>query len=124
MKHSIVVVIALVVGLLASSASAFRVLEEVEGSVELALPELTLPDDTNGRVQYRACATCSNVTQSVTDETVYRLNGQVLGLVEFLAAIEDIRKTPSVENRAMAVVIYDLNTKRVTRVLVHVSRAQ
>lgn len=124
MKHSIVIAIALVVGLLAGSANAFRVIEDVEGSVELALPELTLPTDSNGNVQYRACATCSSVTQTVNDETVYRVNGQALGFPEFLAAIADIRKTPSVENRALAVVVYDLNTKRVTRVLVHVSRAR
>lgn len=124
MKHSIVIAIALVGGLLAGSANAFRVIEDVEGSVELGLSELTLPTGSNGNVQYRACANCTSVTQTVNDETVYRLNGQALGFPEFLAAIADIRKTPSVENRALAVVVYDLNTKRVTRVLVHVSRAQ
>jgi hypothetical protein len=124
MKHTIVAILALLIGAYANPADAFRVIEELEGSVELGLPDLTLPVDETGTVQYRACATCSLMTHTVSGETVYRLNGQPLPLADFLIAIEDIRSTPSVENRAMAAVFYDLNTKRATRVIVHLSRAR
>ena len=121
MKRSIVAVMALLIGSLAGSVQALRVIEEVEGSVELALRDLTLPADATGAVAYRACATCTRETHAVTAATSYQLNGRPMPFVEFLAAIDEIRDMPSVEGRTLAGVFFDLNTQRVTRVIVRVS---
>jgi hypothetical protein len=121
MTRSSVALVLLLTGVFAGPAHAFRVIEEVENSVELALGEITLPSDPSGRIQYRACATCSAVTHTVSDGTRYLLNGRALPLAEFLAEIEDIRRRPSVEARAVAFVYFDLNTKDVNRVAVRVS---
>jgi len=122
MKHSIVAATALLIGAFATSAQAFRVIEEVENSVEIALTNVTLPSDENGTVSFRTCATCPTETHAVGVETVYRLNGRTLSFQEFALAIEDLPATA--EARALAGVFFDLNTKRVTRLVVHVSNAQ
>ena len=122
MNRSIVAVAALLIGALAPSAQAFRVIEEVENSVELALADVTLPTDANGTLSYRACATCTTQTHSVNGETVYRLNNRTLPFEEFAAAIDEL--PAMAEARALAGVFYDLNTKRITRVVVIVANAQ
>jgi hypothetical protein len=121
MTRSTVACMILLAGAFAGTAHAFRVIEEVENSVELALGEITLPSDATGRVRYRPCATCPAATHSVSEETIYRLNGRVLPLVEFLAEVEDIRRRPSIEARAVVFVYFDLNTRDVNRVTVRVS---
>jgi len=121
MSRSIVFVVALLAGVFASTAHAFRVLEQVEYSVELMLRELKLPADVGGTVQYRACASCSVKTHAVTAETKYILNERVLPLAEFLAEIETIRDRPSVQERTIAGVFLDINTERVNKVVVVVS---
>jgi hypothetical protein len=120
MNRSIVTAVALLIGVLATSAHALRVIEEFENSVELALSELKLPADATGTVTYRTCATCALEAHSLTEETQFDLNGQLMAFDEFLAAIDEIRDMPSVEARALAGVFFDLNTERVTRVIVRI----
>ena len=112
-----IVVIALLFGLFAP-AQALRVLEDVENSVELALRDLRLPADSDGTVTFRTCAACPVSTHRVTDETKYILNGRTLPLLEFVAGIADIRAIESVDRRALAGVFFDINTERVTRIIV------
>lgn len=119
MSRSLFVPLALLALSCAAPAHAFRVIEKVEGSAELALRELTLPAGGRAAVLYRPCATCPLKTHSVTAKTTYYLNGRVLPLAEFLAAIEEIRQRPADEARAVAFVYYDLNTEDVNRVRVH-----
>jgi hypothetical protein len=101
------------------SVNALRVLEAVERPVELSLQSLTLPSDMDGTVRFRACATCTVSTHSVTADTTFVLNTRPLPLAEFLAAIAEIRTSAAVNGRAMATVFLDVNTDRVTRVTVH-----
>lgn len=122
MSRSIALVVALLAGVFATTAHAFRVLERVEHSVELAMRDLKLPADTGGTVQWRPCATCSVQVHTVTAETKYVLNERVLPLPEFLAEIEKIRERPTVEDRTIAGVFLDINTERVNKVVVHVAR--
>ena len=117
------VIVALLFGLL-GPVHALRVIEDVENSVELALGDLTLPADSGGMVTFRACATCPLSMHRVTGETKYILNRRELPLLEFLAAIEDIRSTASIDRRALAGVFFDINTERVTRVIVVARGAQ
>jgi hypothetical protein len=118
MNRYFVAAIATLIGALANPAHAFRVIEDVENSVELALNDLALPSNTNDTVVYRACATCPLVTQVVTPETEYILNDNPLPLAEFLTAVDEVRDTPSVATRTLAGVFFDVNTERVTRVII------
>jgi hypothetical protein len=122
MNRSIVAVTALLFGAFATTAHAFRVIEEVENSVEIALRDVTLPENVNGSLSYRPCATCTTQTHSVSVETVYRLNGRTLSFEEFAAAIDEL--PASAEGRGLAGVFFDLNTKRITRLIVRVPNAQ
>jgi hypothetical protein len=124
MNRSTIAVAAVLLGAFGTSAHAFRVMEDVETSVEIALRDVTLPADANGTLSFRSCATCPIQTHSLSYETVYRFNGRALSFEEFAAAVGDLRETPSVESRALAGVFLDLNTERVTRVIVHVGGAQ
>jgi hypothetical protein len=121
MNRSIIAVMALLIGAFAGSAHALRVIEDVEDSVELALSDLKLPADATGTVTYRTCATCALESHSLTAETRFELNGRAMAFDEFSGAIDEIRDTPSVEARGLAGVFFDLNTERVTRVIVRVS---
>ena len=118
MSRSIVVLMALLAGVFTTTAHAFRVLEQVEYSVELMLRDLRLPTDAAGTVQYRACATCTVMTHTVTAETKYVLNDRALPLAEFLAAVDEIRDRPTVADRTITGVFLDINTKRVNKVVV------
>ena len=119
MSRSIVALLALLALAFAASAHAFRLIEKVEGSVELALRELTLPTGGRAAVSYRPCATCPLKTHSVTAKTTYYLNGRAVTLADLVAAIDDIGRRPAEEARAVAFVYYDLNTEDVNRVRVH-----
>jgi len=119
MSRSIAAVLASLTLAVAGSAHAFRVMEKVEGSVELALRELALPSGGRAAVMYRPCAACPLKMQSVTARTTYYFNGRVVTLVELLAAVDEVRQRPADEARAVAFVHYDLNTEDVNRVRVH-----
>lgn len=118
MSRSIAVLLALAAAS-AASAQAFRVIETVERSVELALREVTLPAAGRRAVLYRPCGACPLETHTVTDKTTYLFNDRVLPLAEFLAAVEEVRQRPAEEARAVAFVYYDLKTEDVNRVRVH-----
>lgn len=119
MSRSIVVLLASLAVTCAAAAQALRVIEKVEGSVELALRELTLPAGGRAAVSYRPCGTCPLETHSVTARTTYHFNGRSLSLAELAAAVEDVRRRPADEARAVAFVYYDVNTEDVNRVRVH-----
>jgi hypothetical protein len=111
--------------LLGSTAPSYaaRVLEPVERGLELALEEIVLPADDGGNVRFRTCATCTLATHLVTQDTTYLFNHRALPLVEFLAAVEEIRARPSVHRRTIAGVYLDIETERVTRIAVVTPRS-
>jgi hypothetical protein len=98
--------------LLANSAAALRVIEQVERPVELTLAQLTLPPPGGTTVSFSECPTCSTSTHRLADSTVYKVNGETMALPEFLLAADEIRNADS----AVAVVFLDLATERITRI--------
>ena len=109
----------LVIGVLliaANTASALRVLQAVENSVELTLNELTLPAAAGGNVTFKACATCRISTHRVSAETKYSLNGHELALADFLNAVAQIHKIPNGAQQTFAGVYFDIASGRVTRI--------
>ena len=98
--------------LLANSAAALRVIEQVERPVELTLVQLTLPPASGTTVSFSECPTCSTSTHRLSDATVFKVNGQILALPEFLLAANEISNAES----AVAIVFLDLATERITRI--------
>jgi hypothetical protein len=117
MARNILIAILLLLGSTTASY-AQRVLEPVERGLELPLQEITLPAESGGTVQFRACGTCSLATHTVTEETEYVFDHRELALADFLAAVEEIREQPTVHRRTIAGVYLDLETERVTRIVV------
>jgi len=112
MTRQILATIALL--LLIDTASAVRVLEQVERPVELNLGDITFA--TSGTtISFSECAACGLSTHRLMDSTVYEVNDQVLPLVEFLRVVGEIRDRNG-DERAFAAVFLDLESGRVTRV--------
>ena len=96
------------------SASAVRVIEQIERPVELTLDELNFSAG-GSVVSFSECATCGSSTHRVTDSTVYKVNGRTLPLADFLSVIGEIRQRPGADGKTFAVVFLDLESGRVTR---------
>lgn len=120
MNRIIAIVMVLLIGSAGAAQAQRRTIEHVEIPLEIMLGELKFPSDATGNVEYRPCANCSVESRRLTEQTTYRLNGRMLPFAEFIAAVDDIRSTPSVENRTIAGVFMDINTERVLRVVVRV----
>ena len=114
MARTLLVTLALL--LLANTASATRVIEQVERPVELTLADLTLPTAGGSTISFSECPTCGSSTHRLLDSTVYRANGQTVALVDFLRIAAEIRDKPNGASSAVAVVFLDLATGRITRI--------
>ena len=112
MTRQILATIALL--LLIDTASAVRVLEQVERPVELNLSDIAFSSG-GTTISFSECAACGLSTHRLMDSTVYEVNDQALPLVEFLLAIEEIRDRNG-DDKAFAAVFLDLESGRVTRV--------
>ena len=102
-------------------AWAFRVLKEVENSVELSLAELDLPTSVTGSVTFRTCNTCRATSLRVSTATKYLIDDSELPLEEFMRIAEEILDSDAAE-RTFTGVYYDLASAQVTRVIVRRAR--
>jgi hypothetical protein len=98
------------------TASALRVIEQVERAVELTLADLNLPAQGGSTISFSECETCSVSTHRVMDTTVFRANGQIVPFVDFLRIADEIAGKPNGKTNAVAVVFLDLATERITRI--------
>jgi hypothetical protein len=112
--HKLLITLAFL--LLANTAGAVRVIEQVERAVELTLGDLALPSSGGTTIGFSECPTCGSSTHRLVDSTVYRANGQTVPLVEFLRIAAEISDKPNAANAAVAVVFLDLATGRITRI--------
>jgi hypothetical protein len=101
-----------------SSASAFRVLGQPERPFELALGQVTLPMDTSGSVTLRACDTCGISTRKFADGAKFVVDGRELRYADFLQIVGDLRGNSRASAATVANVFVDVNTDRVTRVMI------
>jgi hypothetical protein len=102
--------------LVVDTASAVRVIEQVERAVELTLDRLNLPSVGGSTISFSECATCGTSTHRLTDTTVFAAKGQVLPLVDFLRVADEIAGKPNGAAQAIAVVFLDIATGRITRI--------
>ena len=114
MPRKLLVTLALL--LLVDTAGAVRVLEQAERPVELTLADLSLPAAGGSTISFSECATCGTSTHRLVDTTVYKANGQIVSLADFLLVADEIRAKPNGAEKAMAVVFLDIETGRIARI--------
>lgn len=100
----------------ATCASATRVLELIEGAYEAILADVVLPASTAGFVTVPPCSTCPPTTLGVDAQTVYLLENRAVPFVDFVDAAGTVQRSGRAR-RAAVYVFYDLDTKRVTRLV-------
>ncbi len=98
------------------TASALRVIEQVERPVELVLGDLTLPAAEGGNISFSECPTCSISTHRLTAATVYKVNRQTVPFADFLRLVAEIRQKQDGNTRTFAGVFLDIASGRITRV--------
>jgi hypothetical protein len=98
------------------TASAVRVLEQLEDPAELGLSQITLPTSDTGTLSYRACDACRLTSLRVDTTTKYLVNDSELPLADFVRVAEEIRAVRGAAERTLVVVFSDIETGRVTRV--------
>ena len=101
---------------LVASASATRVLEPIEGGYEAVLTEVVLPASTAGYVIVPPCSACPPVSLGVSAQTAYLVERAPVPFADFMQAANALLRSGRAE-RAAVYVFYDLETTRVTRVV-------
>lgn len=116
MKTKILLAAALLLGV--GHANAFRVFNSLETAVELSLSALTLPTSSSGSVSFRACEDCPIATHRLIGQTSYVLNGKPVAFVDLLAFDEAMRNNRTAREATLATVFLDVNSQRVTRIVI------
>lgn len=101
---------------LVTNAFATRVLEPIEGAYEAALTEVVMPASSGGYVIVPPCSTCPPVSLGVTAETTYLVERAPVPFADFMQAANTLARSGRAERTAVYV-FYDLETTRVTRVV-------
>ncbi len=99
-----------------SSASAYRVLEQIEDSYELPLMAVELPRSANGTVVFQACEECRTIALRVTNETRYVANGAPIELEELRELAATVRTSAEGRDRAAIYITYEIASLRVNRI--------
>ena len=110
------ILIAIAALLVLDTASATRVIEQTESSVELTLGDLNLPTISGEMISFSACPTCSVSTHRLTDTTVFKVNGNQVPFAEFLRIAAEISDRSSGADNTFAGVFLDVASGRVTRI--------
>ncbi len=102
----------------AGPAAAQRSIDYTEGAYELQLRQVELPTGPGGTLRFKPCADCTRVALQVSSATRYSLvNGGPLPLPDFLVLAAQIRQAEAGNDGTRVGVFYDLESKRVTRVI-------
>ena len=104
-----------------NAAAGMRVLEQSEQSYELSLSGVRMPQSPTGTVSFTACDTCRSEFRSVDTSTRYFVNGRELAFKDFSPAVARIRTTSNGSSSVVGVFV-DLQSKRVTRILVQTAK--
>lgn len=95
-----------------ATAWAARTVELIEGSYEIMLSGVTFPSSVGGFVRVKTCDQCEPVDLRVVSTTRYFTNAGELALAEFLLAVDKAEDADA----AYLVVVYNLESKQVTRI--------
>jgi hypothetical protein len=111
MKFKVLIATALL-GIALSAAADTKLIQR---AYEVALSDLRLPQEEGGALMFKSCDDCEYLRVRVGTGTTYRLNGQVMSLTKFRAALL------SVEDREgqPVTVLHHLELDLVTNVAVN-----
>lgn len=115
MTRAALIVTALGLMAVTSSASAYRVLERVEEAYELSLGVVRLPANARDTVVFTPCSDCRTVSLPVTAATRYFVNGSNVELAELHEIADDLRGTASGLEDTNVYVYFDIASLRVNR---------
>jgi hypothetical protein len=99
----------------ASSAWAYRIIEQPEDAYELSLGYVQLPADERGTVIFTACDGCRTTTLRVTEATQYFANRVAIELDDLHELADDLRATADGRENTDVYVYYDVASLRVNR---------
>ncbi len=114
MLPRILVAAALLLGF--ANADAFRVMNPIETSAELALSALTLPSSPTGTITFRTCADCPYRTHRMAEQPQFLINRKAVTFQEFLEVAEPMHELRATADATLVTVFLDANTARVTRI--------
>ena len=99
----------------ATSAWAYRMIEQLEDAHELRLIDVNLPGGATGLVRFLACDGCAMVSLRVTHRTTYYCDDTQMSLADFLQVTETIRLTADGTYLTGVSVFFDVASQRVNR---------
>jgi hypothetical protein len=106
----------LVCMLLSTSASALRVVSQLEGDYELGLADVQLfPSNAAGYLIFTPCPSCETTSLTVSADTAYLVDRAAVPLADFLKAVEGFKRSTS--GKTNVFIFYDKNSKHVNRVV-------
>lgn len=99
----------------ASSAWAYRVIEQPEDAYELSLGFVRLPANERGTVIFTECQSCRTMTLRVTEATQYFVNRLPIELEDLHDVAEDLRATADGRDNTNVYIYYDKASLRISR---------
>ncbi len=109
MKFTQLIVIAT---LMLAAQSAFAEFTTVTRASEVRLSEFRLPASANGIASFKPCSACDMKTVSVSADTRYRLNDQVVSLTDLRRSLA----TVSNRDRKTVIVMHHLESDLITQI--------
>jgi hypothetical protein len=117
MIRALIIVSALLMGI-ASSAWAYRIMEQPEDAYELDLGAVRLPASENGTVVLTPCEDCRTTVLHVNAQTGYFANGSQMSLEDLKDIVEDLLATTVGREDTIVYVYYDVASLRVNRLAI------
>jgi len=103
---------------MASSAWAYRIIEQPEDAYELTLGMVRLPASERAAVVFRACEDCRTTSMRVTADTRYFANGAPITLKELNDIAADLLATAAGRNDTLIYIYYDVASLRINRLAI------
>ena len=94
------------------SGAAPATLTNIENAYETDTANIRLPDNEQGQVSLRECATCKSVVLRVNQDTRY-----LIGASSPPVSLDQLRKAAERAPGRLVVVFYNLDSKVVTRIV-------
>jgi hypothetical protein len=99
------------------TTSAVEVLGKIEEALEIHLNFVEMPSNDADAIRINGCTACPTVTKDVTPATRYFIGRSELPLVDFRAAVADLRASHRGAETTLVGVFYNVESDLVTRII-------
>lgn len=99
------------------SAQAVEVLGKIEEALEIHLNFVEMPGSETDAIRIDGCPSCATVRKNVTPATRYFLGRTELPLVDFRAAVADLRASHRGAETTLVGVFYSVESDLITRII-------